>query len=356
TDPVPAESTAGFHGDADGLLSPEDFVVTFDPDSTGNSNVTASDDHVAVFDPRPGAPSDWQPATRDYRITSDGVVPPFTKHAYEPVLRSGDGFPAVLAELPRTTPRKPPVVFSADGTMAVPQADGDGHFKEFYATAEVVADANTRLRDVGSKVELRTVPGNVLRRSGKKLLMVQLDFTSNPAGVPSEFSGQVIGDKHRQLVLRPPVDSTQPVLGRTGKGQGVPRHPRAGRRAGEDRARAHPEPAVAAGRGSHDVHRGPGRVPQTGQGVRHRTEDRHGRALPLGRGGRAVGREPARVGEARRGVHHPVHRRARRRRARAGQGELRPRPRPFHRRARAAGRRVEPPLRWCGGDQRRRPG
>ncbi|MFT7841846.1 toxin glutamine deamidase domain-containing protein [Saccharothrix sp. BKS2] len=215
-----ARPTGEFHGDREGLLSPEDFVVTFDPDVTPDADVAPSDKHVVFFEPRPGAPSGWQPATRDYRISSDGTVPPFTRHAYEAAIRSGDDFPAMLAEVARTTPEKPPVVFSADGTLAVPQADRDGHFKEFYATADVVADANTRLGDVGSKVELRTVPGNVLRRDGKKLLMVQPHFKSAPAGVPSEFSAQVIGDKHQQVVLRPQGDSTLPALGQTRKEMG----------------------------------------------------------------------------------------------------------------------------------------
>ncbi|WP_447002022.1 toxin glutamine deamidase domain-containing protein [Saccharothrix isguenensis] len=160
--------------------------------------------------------------TLDYTVVTDGVVPPFTRHAEATTLTTRTGFPAVLPVVERTPVDKPVMVFSSDGTLAVPQRTEEGHFKEFYATEDRVTEGNARLGEVGSTLRLEPVPGNRIRFDGNgvgtELVMVRPTFRSQPPGVCSEFSQKIIGGVQSQAVLRPADVHAPAVLARIGEG------------------------------------------------------------------------------------------------------------------------------------------
>ncbi|WP_158844492.1 hypothetical protein [Saccharothrix deserti] len=207
-----------------------DYVITFDPETGVATTADVDNDSLLdfYFDNDPAGDVDVQSApsgpvvTTNYTVESDGTVPPFTSHAHNTTFVATGGFPAFLPVVAQTPVAKPPLVFSSDGTIAVPARNADGHFKEFYATPDVIADANARLKEVGSKVTLNPVPGNKVRYGqgdvNTELVMVQPTFKSTPPGVCSEFSMGVIGGSHRQVVLRPADPNATPTVGRIANG------------------------------------------------------------------------------------------------------------------------------------------
>ncbi|WP_153278786.1 hypothetical protein [Saccharothrix syringae] len=215
-----------------------DHVITFNPETgfaevanpgttnPGTTDLGTTDVEAApapVIDPAPNplSPDNAPIVTRNYTIVSDGSVPPFTLQSTRATLQPTGGFPAVLPVVQQTPVGKPYMSFSADGTIAVP-VGGKGNFKEFYATPQAVVEANSRLREVGSKVTLEMVPGNKVRHgnSGAEVELVQVrpTFKSTPPGVCSEFSMGIIGGTHSQAVFRPTDPDALPTLGKIANG------------------------------------------------------------------------------------------------------------------------------------------
>ncbi|GAA3842672.1 hypothetical protein GCM10022243_06380 [Saccharothrix violaceirubra] len=154
----------------------------------------------------------------DYTFASDGVEPQFVLHNENVTLDTDPRrFPATIPVVDRgQAATNPPIVFSHDATLGLPQAPPGTRFKEFYATPDLVESANARLREVGSKVTLVVAPGNTVTvdngSGARSLVMVTPKFDKTPPSVCSEFSQAVIGGTHRQVVMRTD-DGTTPVLG-----------------------------------------------------------------------------------------------------------------------------------------------
>ncbi|MGZ3146146.1 hypothetical protein ACVDFE_29960 [Lentzea chajnantorensis] len=155
--------------------------------------------------------------TRDYEFASDGVEPQFVWQGTKVVLEPRPGqFPSVVPVVETGVAAKPEMMFSSDNSLALPLARGGNQFREFYATPEVIADAQARLKEVGSKLELKVAPGNTVRHGDTTLVMVKPHFASRPPGVCSEFSQGIIGGTHSQAVMRPPDGA--PVVAKVGNG------------------------------------------------------------------------------------------------------------------------------------------
>ena len=111
-----------------------------------------------------------------------------------------DTFPAFLPYTPEGTQDDPDLFVSGDHTVGL--AGGQG--REFYATADVVANANATLKLIGSKVTL--VADKSVRltmdSSGIELYKVKPKFSADPNSVCRDFAQQIMGGYHTHIVLR----------------------------------------------------------------------------------------------------------------------------------------------------------
>ena len=90
--------------------------------------------------------------------------------------------PGLEIHYPGATFSKPPLLVADDSTMAV--HDTPDEAREFYATAKVVADSNTRLNEVGSPIQLDGgSSGNAITVSGKTLTKVRPKKADNKAAL-----------------------------------------------------------------------------------------------------------------------------------------------------------------------------
>ncbi|WP_285746623.1 hypothetical protein [Lentzea sp. NBRC 105346] len=206
-------------------FNPETGVAeVMDPDGADRQSMNSFlDDMISAYD----ANSDYAAsildgytapvATYDYQFSSDGVEPQFLRHARDVTMQTRPGqFPSVLPVVQTGVGAQPPLMFAVDNTIALPLGDNTTQFKEFYATPEVIADAQARLKEVGSKLRLKVVPGNTVTHDGTTLLQVTPHFNSTPPGVCSEFSQGVIGGSHSLAIMRPPGGT--PVAGKVSNG------------------------------------------------------------------------------------------------------------------------------------------
>jgi outer membrane protein OmpA-like peptidoglycan-associated protein len=117
---------------------------------------------------------------------------PFTLAEDHPSVmpRTTPGAPGMGAGFAATTPAKPPILVSDDGTMAINSQAGEP--REFYATQDVITHSNTELAKVGAPVKLGT-GGNRITPTGsaESLEMVTPHKTTGPAPAQNEFIGLV---------------------------------------------------------------------------------------------------------------------------------------------------------------------
>ena len=113
---------------------------------------------------------------------------PFTLAEDHPSVmpRTTPGAPGMGAGFDATTPAKPPILVSDDGTMAINSQAGEP--REFYATQDVITNSNTELAKVGAPVKLGT-GGNRITPTGstETLEMVTPNKTTGPAPAQNEF-------------------------------------------------------------------------------------------------------------------------------------------------------------------------
>ncbi|SDO71642.1 hypothetical protein [Lentzea jiangxiensis] len=204
----------------------DDIVIGYDPEA---EIAVAGPDHEAMVEHLANRESAYDlidsiidgyvgpVTTTDYQVASDGVEPQFVWQSTQVMLEPRPGqFPSVVPVVETGVAAKPPMMFSSDNSIGLPLGRGGTQFREFYATPEVIADAQARLKEVGSKLELKVAPGNTVRYEDSTLLMVKPHFASRPPGVCSEFSQGIIGGTHSQAIMRPPGGA--PVVGKVGNG------------------------------------------------------------------------------------------------------------------------------------------